>query len=53
MSAGLMAPVLAAWNLIACEDIREAYEHNKYTYTYTCVYTHTPRYVSTNTHSGM
>lgn len=53
MSAGLMAPVLAAWNLIACEDIREAYGHNKYTYTYTCVYTHTPRYVSTNTHSGM
>lgn len=53
MSASLMAHVLAAWNLIACEDIREAYGHNKYTYAYTCVYTHTPRYVSTNTHSGM
>lgn len=46
----LMAPVLAGWNLIACENIKEAHGHKKYTYAYMSVHTNTPRYVSTHIH---
>lgn len=47
----LVAPVLAAWNLIACENIKEAHGHKKYMYAYVSVHTHTHAQVWEHTHT--
>lgn len=56
----LVAPVLAAWNLIACENIKEApwtlevHVHiHEYAHTYTqaCEHAHTLRYVGAHIHT--